>query len=631
MIKILQVIGLFLFGLVLTTKAQDKQPEALPDYYNVAAGFENTFNPMVNDIVDEGNTARIFLVYDSPNSHFSFNDSCIFYTAEISFSGLDSIRYRIKDNQNGLMSEIAKIYINVINESRDTININNISALINPFGCLFWDYYESNHYEFPKGSGLNTIFSLALNIAGIDTQQNPYLSGILQRQFGADFFPGPVSSGEYYNLSYDTTWSKVWKLNKQEILTHISSWNQEGYVVPRIIARWPGNGDPSKGQALMMAPYYDKNENGLYDPENGDYPIIRGDQAVYFIYNDIRSPHTDFYGNGLSAEIHCMVYAFDLPDNPALNNTVFINYLITNRSNMTYSNVNFSLFADTDNGASQDDFVGCDTLLNAAISFNGKVPDSGGGGVVYGDHPPAQTIMLLNRDMSSFIVNGNVTGYQWLSRPYTSGELINYLSALWNDGSPIIGNGCGHNSCAAGNTVNYAFPGDPKDVDSWSMLQSPIGMNDYSYFMNIAPVQDFHPGETVCIDIALTSAIDENGDHLDSYTLVKQYAETVKTFYDANFPASCFDVAPAVDEKMVRNNDLVHAFPNPTDGILWINMNAIQATAEYQVLDLTGRIRSSGFIEGGQTSINMSSVESGMYILRIINNELNASVKIVKN
>ncbi|MBK6965450.1 MAG: T9SS type A sorting domain-containing protein [Bacteroidales bacterium] len=630
MIKAFQIIAFILIGLALTTNAQDKQPEALPDIYHATSGSEYTFHPLVNDVADEGHTARVFLVYDSPNSHFTFNDSCIFYTAELWFRGLDSIRYRIKDNQNGLMSEIAKIYIHVVNEA-DTININNISALINPFGCLFWDYYNSNHYEFPRGSGLNTIFSLSLNIAGTDIHQNPYLSGILYRQFGTDFFPGPVSSGEYYNLSYDTTWARVWKLNKQEILTHISSWEQAGYEVPRSIAVWPGNGDPSKGQAPVMAPYYDRNENGFYDPANGDYPIIRGDQAVYFIYNDSRSPHTDFFGTGLMAEIHCMVYAFDVPEDPALNNTVFVNYLVTNRSNITYSNVNLSVFADTDNGAPMDDLVGCDTLLNAAISFNGQIPDGGSAGGGYGNHPPAQSLMLLNRDMSSFIVNGYSTGNQWLNRPFTGEELINNMNALWIDGSPIIGNGCGHNSCATGNVVKYAFPGNPNDTDSWSMLQSPVGMAEYCFFINVQPVTDFQPGETVCIDLALTSAIDEDGDHLDGYTLVKQYAETVKAFYDANFPASCFDVAPSVDEVIIGNKAVVNVFPNPADDVLWVNTAEIQDEADYQILDITGRIKCTGKIENGLTSINISSVVPGLYILRIINNELNALVKIVKN
>ena len=617
---------------IKTVNAQDKKPEALPDYYNAVASFQCTFKPLENDIIDEGHTARILLVYASPNSVISFNDSCIFYTAAISFQGLDSIRYRIKDNQNGLISEIAKIYINVINESMDTININNISALINPYGCLFWDYFESNHYEFPKGSGLSTIFSLGLNIAAIDEYQNQYLSGILQRQNGADFFPGPVSFEEHYNYSYDSTWAKVWKLNKYEILTHISSWDQPGYELPEKIAGWPGNGDPSKGQASMMAPFHDRNENGIYDPLNGDYPIIRGDQAVYFIYNDVRATHTEFDQNGLQAEIHCMVYAFDLPENPALNNTVFINYLVTNRSNITYSNMKLSLFADTDNGDAQDDFVGCDTLLKAAISFNGQVPDGGSGGGGYGDHPPAQTIMLLNRDMNSFIVNCNTfAGYQWLSRPFIAEELINNMNAIWNDGSPIIGSGCGHNSCATGSVVKYAFPGDPNDLDSWSMLQSPVGMSDYSYFINMAPVVDFQPGETVCIDVALTSAIDENGDHLDSYTLVKQYAETVKAFYDANFPASCFDVAPGLDE-IKTSAHLLNCYPNPAGDYLiaeMLNVNKV-VSGEFLISDLTGRTIKSAKTSSAAVSIDVSQLQPGMYIISVQTGNQRLSAKFIK-
>lgn len=293
--------------------------------------------------------------------------------------------------------------------------------------------------------------------------------------------------------------------------------------------------------------------------------------------------------------------------------------------------MNLSLFADTDIGNAIDDLAGCDTLLNAAISFNGQVPDGGNAGGGYGDHPPAQSIMLLNRDMNSFIVNGYSTGNQWLNRPFTGDELINNMNALWIDGSPIIGSGCGHNSCATGNIVKYAFPGNPIDTDSWSMLQSPAGMAEYACFVNIQPVIDFQPGETVCIDLALTSAIDENGDHLDSYTLVKQYAETVKSFYDANFPASCFDIAPAVEETMIRNNASVHVFPNPTNEIFWVKMNTVQAKADYQILDLTGRIRSAGILNSAQSSINISSVEPGLYILRIFNNDLNVSMIIVKN
>lgn len=629
--KVFLILTFILSTLNFHLTAQDKQPEILPDYYQAVAGFGYTFKPMLNDIVEEGHTARILVVYDSPDSHFTFNDSCIFYTAEISTKGLDSIRYRIKDLQNNLVSETGKIYIRVINDAMDTINVNNVSALINPFGCLFWDYVESNHYEFPKGSGLNTLFSLAMNIAATDINQNPYLSATLYRQFGTDFFPGPVSSGEFYDLAYDTTWTKVWKLSRQEILTHMTSWDQEGYSMPRSIASWPGNGDPGKGQALMMAPYHDRNDNGLYDPANGDYPLIRGDQAIYFIYNDIRAPHTEFGGSGLAAEIHCMVYAFDLPDNPALNNTVFVNYMLTNRSNTTYNNVRLSLFADTDIGAPMDDFTGCDTLLNAALSYNARVPDSSFGEVVYGDHPPAQSVMVLNRKMESYISCGYSPDYQWLDKPHSAVELLNNMNGFWNDGSPVIGNGCGHSSCATGNVVHFAFPGDPGDADAWSMLQSPLGMSDFSCFVNTQPLNQFHPGESVCIDVALTSAMDTIGDHLGSYALLKQYIETVKTFYNANFPASCFDIAPAVDEKLTGEKGRVQVFPNPTDGSFWIQMNPGVAGIHYRLIDLTGRMRISGTTTGSQTMVDIGSSEPGLYILHLFSNEGNTSVKIVKN
>ena len=291
-----------------------------------------------------------------------------------------------------------------------------------------------------------------------------------------------------------------------------------------------------------------------------------------------------------------------------------------------------SLFADTDNGASKDDFVGCDTLLKAAIGFNGQVPDGGSGGGGYGDHPPAQTIMLLNRDMNSFIVTGNTfTDYHWLSRPFIAEELINNMNAIWNDGSPIIGSGCGHNSCATGSIVKYAFPGDPNDLDSWSMLQSPVGMSDYSYFINMAPVVDFQPGETVCIDVALTSAIDENGDHLDSYTLVKQYAETVKAFYDANFPASCFDVAPGLEETRTPAASL-KIYPVPANDYLMAELPAGTHTkaGEYHILDLTGRIVKSAKFSNTAVSIDVSQLQPGMYIISVQTGNQRLSAKFIK-
>jgi hypothetical protein len=61
---------------------------------------------------------------------------------------------------------------------------------------------------------------------------------------------------------------------------------------------------------------------------DGDYPLIRGDQALFFIFNDDRNVHSETQGNKLKAEIHGMAYVFDLPGDTAFNNTIFMNYKI---------------------------------------------------------------------------------------------------------------------------------------------------------------------------------------------------------------------------------------------------------------------------------------------------------------
>ncbi|MBK8414466.1 MAG: hypothetical protein IPL22_08125 [Bacteroidetes bacterium] len=41
----------------------------------------------------------------------------------------------------------------------------------------------------------------------------------------------------------------------------------------------------------VLAPFADFNSNGIYDPQNGDYPYILGDESIYSIFNDY-FPHS---------------------------------------------------------------------------------------------------------------------------------------------------------------------------------------------------------------------------------------------------------------------------------------------------------------------------------------------------
>ncbi len=629
---------LLLLAITLNAFSQGKKPEVITDYYNAVADIEYHLNPLINDIVDVGHTARIFSAAGTRHAIVTFNDSTISYKPKLYFSGLDSILYVIRDNQNGLFSDAGKIYITVTNNAFDTLNINNISAQISPYGVLFNDFSSRYYtlYEFPKGSGNNTFHWLTFYLKGADHQQNQYLSGLLntiaKHEQNPGYFPGPISSPTSYTTEYDVAWRKVWKLNRDEINIHIANWKNTDYQIPDKIRTWPGDGDVSQGQAIHLAPYHDYNANGLYDPENGDYPIIRGDQAIYFIFNDIRNNHTGNGTLGLSAEFHCMVYGFNTPDDVAINNTIFINCQIFNRSLLTYSPLQLSINAVTKIGNYDDDYVGCDTILNAAIAYNDAF-DEIVDGYGYGAHPPAQSVVLLNTQMAGFLDDT-------YDRPFSSPNMyfLNYIEQInnqmdgyWIDGEPIIDNGCGHPSCAEGNITRFAFPGDPSNPESWSMPQAMIPPSYTAIFMNANPVKEWNPGESLCIDFALTSALDEAGSNIDSYNLVKQYIPEVQSFYNLNFPNSCADIAPAFIEKSSKMTGEIKIYPNPTTGVIRVDIPDAKDMVEYSLIDLTGRVRMQGTIPSAQTTLDISSLEAGMYIILVRGKQISASSKIIKN
>ena len=632
------VLLLLILAISLNAVSQGKKPEVITDYYTAVADVQYHFNPLINDIVDDGHTARIFAATGYGNAMVTFNDSIIVYKPLLHFSGLDSIRYLIKDNQNGLFSDFGKIYITVTNNAIDTLNINNISAQISPYGVLFYDFSSLNntHYEFPKGGGNNTFFWLTFYLKGADSQQNQYLSGLLntiaKHERHPGYFPGPVSSPDGYTKEYDVAWRKVWKLNRDEINNHIANWNHPDYQIPENIKTWPGDGDVSQGQAIHLAPYHDYNANGIYDPENGDCPIIRGDQAIYFIFNDIRNEHTGNGTLGLSAEFHCMVYGFNVPDDESINNTIFINCQIFNRSLLTYSPLQLSINAVTKIGNHDDDYVGCDTILNAAIAYNDAF-DEIVDGYGYGAHPPAQSVVLLNSQMAGFLD-------ETYDRPFSDPnmyfqnyveQISNKMDGYWIDREPIIDNGCGHPSCAEGNITRFAFPGDPSNPESWSMPQAMIPSLYTAIFMNANPVAEWNPGEALCIDLALTSALDETGNNIDSYNLVKQYIPEVQSFYDLNFPNSCADIAPAFIEKNAEMTGEIKIYPNPTTGVIRLDIPDSNDKVEYTLIDLTGRTRMQGTFSGAQTTLDISSLEAGMYIILVRGKQISATSKIIKN
>ena len=278
-------------------------------------------------------------------------------------------------------------------------DVNNINAtIIGDGSCYtFFNYYSlltCPTWEVPAGSGKSTIFQHTLWFGGLDTNDSLHLAAFRFGQIGTDYWTGPLTTTDATTNRLDMLkYYHVWNLSRTEITAFIAHHSEPGYEIPEDILTWPAHGDGDF--AANLAPFIDVDGDGHYNPEAGDYPDIKGDQCLFFIFNDSYADHTESGGSKLGLEVHAIVYAFNDPKDEALNNTVFVNYEFFNRSSYDYHDVYLGLWNDWDIGYMRDDYVGCDVRRGACFAYNATPYDGHGEPEAYGDNPPVQVLTVL--------------------------------------------------------------------------------------------------------------------------------------------------------------------------------------------------------------------------------------------
>ena len=101
----------------------------------------------------------------------------------------------------------------------------------------------------------------------------------------------------------------------------------------------------------------------------GEYPAIKGDQALWWVFSDNGPTHTETNGKPLGVEVHVMAYAYKR--GTLIDNVVYYDYIVINRSANAYSNFRIGLFDDMDLGYFDDDFIGFDSSRRLGITYNG--------------------------------------------------------------------------------------------------------------------------------------------------------------------------------------------------------------------------------------------------------------------
>ena len=538
-------------------------------------------------------------------------------------------------------------------QSYNTLDVNNVSAGFNADGYLFWNFISAQ-FEVPKGSGKHTIFAGAPWIGGIDNGGLLHLAAGTYRQTGSDFFPGPIRDSALNSITEYNHWNNVWKINKTTI-DSFKAWFQSpssfpNYVIPNVILNWPANPNYSIGEGPCLAPYFDYNGDGTYNPNDGDYPLIKGDQALFYIFNDADSAHTETGSPKMKVEVHAMAYAFNNPADSILDNTIFLNYQIYNLSNNVYDSTCIGNWTDFDIGYPFDDFVGCDVGRSAYFGYNGEAFDPGASG--YGANPPAQAVVFLKGPPSNpqdtffhfqdSIINippGTIpmTNFMFYNNdfsvrgnPIGGSQYYNYMKSIWRNGRHAIFGGDGFDSANVGTPNNYMYP-DSTDIYGFGMnhIPPPYSWNEAEANQLPGDVRgigssgpfSFHPGEVVCIDYAYIFSRDTFGGPLQSVAKLKTDIDHIRNFYKNNpdlHVCNCSNYNVGI-QKVSDQKVLINVFPNPFSNQTTLTIQGTYHNPTLFIYNLLGQeVRSILVGANKQLMVNREQLSSGMYFYKLI-------------
>lgn len=573
------------------------------------------------------------------------------------------------------------------------LDTNNVKARVSSDGNHFWDYQglpvqAFSEYEVPKWSNKHTIFTNALWIGGLDSTGQLYLSGQRYRDNGEDYTLGPLSTDG--NLSTDpqtiNAYNAVWIVSRYQIEQHIAWANDPssmpGYTTPADILDWPAHGDTTKNQSYYLAPFIDVNGNGKYDPQNGDYPKIRGDQAIYFIFNDAGSPNTETGGIPLGIEVHGMAYAFYCPQSPAFHHAVFMNYKIINRSNRDYHDTYLGLFTDFDIGVSHNDYAGTDVQRGSIFGYNGTAKDSSSQTNHYGLNPPAQSMTILGgplMDADSIdnpagqcneSINGlnfgngvadderlGLTGSviftntgggipQKYTDPEVASEFYCVLNSKWKDSTAISYGDAYDTLSGYGPHTRFMYPG-LSDTCNWGTGGvAPNGPQDWTEGsvgnlpfdkrgVGITGPFTFEAGTMEEIDFAFVFGRDlqapDSVGNMASLERLRLNIDTVRNAFINNTTPCGQPFITSIRRNQQPGRQMkLKLYPNPAQNQLTVEIKYGPGYS-YQIYDVYGKlIHSQEVFDSNKFDVDISDLPAGMYFLKVKSDQAEMVRKFLK-
>jgi len=475
-------------------------------------------------------------------------------------------------------------------------------------------------YDSTQSNQTSTLFTSALWVGAYDPGNN-LLTAIQQyNQNGHDFYAGPIDANiGTTDSSTCAQFDNVWKIDRATIEAHIQDYNDDGQIQNLAVSlrEWPGRGNPHfstiMGYALPdkdLAPFYDHNNDLIYDPNDGDYPVFKhndptaiASDMTWTVFNDIGNVHSESSGLPLKIEVQQTAYALSCTANSILNRTVFVKHKIINYNTITLNRAKVAYFVDFDLGNGTDDLIAVDSGLNCMYAYNGDAVDDGPLG--YGTKPPVQSALLLNQSLartfsytnSNSPINGN---------PNTAIHYYRYMDGQFLDGS--------------NQPANFLYSAAPTDTTTGAdhMFAQGITSNDFKSIMTV-DIGDLTPGAIHKFDIAYVYHRDTSlADHIEMTNLVYSELPQVQNWYDSGYPSSCFPSQLLTLQQAQQQNTIAHRlYPNPNTGQFQLELATIN-NYQFKLTDVAGHLVYQTSLNGqNQYSISTDDLPNGLYFYQL--------------
>ncbi len=412
------------------------------------------------------------------------------------------------------------------------LDINNVRARLMTGGDMWWNIgLNTAAYEIPKGSGKSSQFAASCWIGGFDKQGQLKVAAQTYRQSGNDYWPGALDASAKITAGVCAQWDYIWKVDRSTINKFIEL-SKTG--IPQgsqfdVIKNWPAAGNQKAKSSSTInltqtqyagrtyAAFKDLNGNGIYEPDQGEYPVLESngiqslpDQMMWWVFNDAGNAKQMSLTAAIGVEIQTTAFAFATQD--FLNNSTFCNYRVINRGALSIDSTYIAVWDDCDLGYAYDDYIGCDTAKGLGIQYNGNNDDGATGGHptnCYGVNPPQVgldffqgPVRLINdskgvKDSTQRLGMTNFTYYNndfsTIGNPTNGIGIYFYMTGSILNGQRFSydfqGQGVPSKGYGSGPVSNFVFWGDPGDKTAWSECTCNNNPGDRRFIFSSGPFQ----------------------------------------------------------------------------------------------------------------------------------------------